>query len=68
MCHRKGFSQYDGKKDAVPSIPISALVNGNPENVPGSDSRATEYTEEYCRPDPAADKGLQYGPQKEKQR
>ncbi len=68
MCHRKGFSRYGSKKDAVPSIPTSALVNKEPENVPRSDPRATEYTEEYCRPASAVDKDLKHVPEKKKQR
>ncbi len=68
MCHRNGFSKYGSKKDAVPSIPISALVNKNPENVPSPDPRATKYTEEYCRPASAVGEDLQHGPDMKKQR
>ncbi len=68
MCHRKGFSQYSSKKDAVPSIPTSALVNKGPENVSRSDPRATKYTEEYCRPASAVGEDLQPGAEKKKQR
>ncbi len=66
MCHKKGFSRYGSRKDAVPAIPISALVNVSSKDVPSPDSHATEYTEEYAGS--AVDEGLQCGPKKEKQR